>query len=123
MEIAVDCYRSLVELVGLVIEKTEAAYLKSFPCVVVKKTFQITCGIASFQIQKIKLILSYLPPCAKLRVPSDLGLDWKLVNRLPKIQTEAEFSILMSEYFAGFPPSGGMRNYAHGGKGPFRTSY
>ena len=27
MEIAVDCYRSLVELVGLVIEKTEVAYL------------------------------------------------------------------------------------------------
>ena len=35
--------------------------------------------------------LGYLPPCAKLRVPSDLGLDWELVNRLPKIQTEGEF--------------------------------
>ena len=44
------------------------------------------------------------------------------VNRLPKIQTEAEFSELMSEYFVGFPLSGGTRNYAHGGKGPFRTS-
>ena len=29
----------------------------------------------------------------------------------------------MSEHFVGFPPSGGTRNYAHGGKGPFRTSY
>ena len=26
-------------------------------CIVVKKTFQVTCGIASFQIQKMKLIL------------------------------------------------------------------
>ena len=42
---------------GLVIEKTEVVYLKSFPCVVVKKTFQVTCGVASFQIQKMKLIL------------------------------------------------------------------
>ena len=41
---------------------------------------------------------------------------------LPKIQTEAEFSEVMSEHFVGFPPSGGTRNYAHGGKGPFRTS-
>ncbi|RMX45213.1 hypothetical protein pdam_00024996, partial [Pocillopora damicornis] len=39
----------LVELVGLVIEKT-----KSFPCVIVKKTFHVTCGVASFQIQKMK---------------------------------------------------------------------
>ena len=46
-----------MELEGLVIEKTEVAYLKSFPCIVVKKTFQITCGVASFQIQKMKLIL------------------------------------------------------------------
>ena len=49
--------RSLVEHVGLVIEKTEVAYLKSFPCIVVNKTFQFTCGAASFQIQKMKLIL------------------------------------------------------------------
>ena len=32
----------LVEHVGLVTEKTEVAYLKSFPCIVVKKTFQVT---------------------------------------------------------------------------------
>ena len=37
---------------SLVIEKT-----KSFPCVIVKKTFQVTCGVASFQIQKMKFIL------------------------------------------------------------------
>ena len=48
--------RSLVELVGLVIEKTEVVYLKSFPCVIAKKTFQVTCGVASCQIQKTKLI-------------------------------------------------------------------
>ena len=34
---------------------------------------------------------------------SDLSFDWELVNRLPKIQTEAEFSELMSEHFVGFP--------------------
>ena len=33
---AVRLNRSLVELVGLVIEKTEVEYLKSFPCVIVK---------------------------------------------------------------------------------------
>ena len=42
---------------GLVIEKTEVAYLKSFPCIVVKTTFQVTCGVESFQIQKMKLVL------------------------------------------------------------------
>ena len=68
-------------------------------------------------------LVGYLPPCAKLRVPSDLSLDLELVNWPPNIQTEAEFSILMSERFVGFPPSGGTRNYAHGGKGPFRTSF
>ena len=41
-----------MELVGLVIKKTE-----SFPCMIVKKTFQVTCRVASFQIQKMKLIL------------------------------------------------------------------
>ena len=53
---AVQLNRSLVELVGLVIEKTEVVFVKSFPCVVVKRTFQATCGVASFQMQKMKLI-------------------------------------------------------------------
>ena len=35
---AVYLNQSLVELVGLVIEKTEVAYLKSFPCLVVKRS-------------------------------------------------------------------------------------
>ena len=48
---------SLVEFLGLVIEKTEVAYLKSFPCIVVKTTFQVTSGVESFQIQKMKLVL------------------------------------------------------------------
>ena len=42
---------------GLVIEKTEVAYLKSFPLHSCKKTFQVTCGVACFQIQKMKVIL------------------------------------------------------------------
>ena len=33
--------RSLVGLVGLVLEKTEVVYLKSFTCIVVKRTFQV----------------------------------------------------------------------------------
>ena len=64
---AVHLNRSLVELVGLVIEKTEVAYLKSFPCIVVKKTFQVTCGVASFQIQKMKLILFCRLPVSSRR--------------------------------------------------------
>ena len=44
---------------GLVIQKTQVVYLKSFSCVVVKKTFQVTCGVASFQTQnEVDLILS-----------------------------------------------------------------
>ena len=34
---AVQLNRSLVELVGLVIEKTEVVYLKLFPCVIIEK--------------------------------------------------------------------------------------
>ena len=59
--------RSPVELVGLVIEKTEVVYLKSFPRVIVKKTFQVTCGVASFQIQKMKLILFWRVPASSRR--------------------------------------------------------
>ena len=64
---AVQLNRSLVELVGLVIEKTEVVYLKSFPCVIVKRTFQVTCGVASFQIQKMKLILFCRVPASSRR--------------------------------------------------------
>ena len=61
---AVQLNRSLVELVGLVIEKTEVAYLKSFPCIVVEETFQVTCGVVSFQIQKMKLNLFCCVPAS-----------------------------------------------------------
>ena len=59
---------------------------------------------------------------------SKITCDVRLKSRLgigqwaTKIQTEAEFSELMSEHFVDFPPFGGTRNYARGGKGPFRTS-
>ena len=46
----------------LVIEKT-----KSYPRVIVKKTFQVTCGVASFQIQKMKLILFCRVPASSRR--------------------------------------------------------
>ena len=64
-----------------------------------------------------------LTTLCKLRAPSDLGLGWELVNRLPKIQIEAEFSIQISEHLVDFSPSSGTRNKAHSGKGPFRSSY
>ena len=79
---------------GLVIEKT-----KSFPCVIVKKTFQVTCGVASFQIQKMKLILFCRVPASSrrqkismiLRLPthrSNLGVMWNRSSnsrcRVPK---------------------------------------
>ena len=73
---AVHLNRSLVELVGLVIEKTEVAYLKSFPRVVAKKTFQVTCGVASFQIQKMKLILFCRAPASSRRQKISLILQF-----------------------------------------------
>ena len=50
---------------GLVIEKT-----KSFPRVIVKKTFQVTCGVASFQIQNMKLI--FLSRAGIFETPKDI---------------------------------------------------
>ena len=50
---AVHLNRSLVELLGVVIEKTDVAYLRSFPCVVVKKTFQVTCGDPETEVNLI----------------------------------------------------------------------
>ena len=41
---AVHLNRSLMEILGIVIEKIDVAYLRSFPYVVVKKTFQVTSG-------------------------------------------------------------------------------
>ena len=45
--------RSLVGLLGINIEKTDVAYLRSFPCVVVKKTFQVTCGDPETEVDLI----------------------------------------------------------------------
>ena len=50
-------------LLGIVIEKTDVAYLRSFSCVVVKKTFQVTCGDPETEVD---LILS------RAGVPADL---------------------------------------------------
>ena len=83
---AVRLNRSLVELVGLVIEKIKVVNLKSFPCVIVKKTFQVTCGVASFQIHKMKLILFCRVPASSPKDIDDftncpthrsnLGVEW-----------------------------------------------
>ena len=45
----------------------------------------------------------YLPPCVPSDVPSCFDLE--LVNRLPNIPTEAEFYIVMSKHFVGYPSS------------------
>ena len=50
---AVHLNRSLVGLLGIVIEKTDVAYLRSLPCVVVKKTFQVTCGDPETEVDLI----------------------------------------------------------------------
>ena len=88
LRFAVRLNRSLVELVGLVIEKTKVVYLKSFPCVIVKKTFQVNCGVVSFQIHKMKLILFCRVPASSRRTKdidnftncpthrSNLGVEW-----------------------------------------------
>ena len=52
---AADLNRSLVGLLGIVTEKTDVAYLRSFPCVVVKKTFQVTCGDPETEVDLILL--------------------------------------------------------------------
>ena len=38
---------------GIVIEKTDVAYLRSFPRFVVKKTFQVTCGDPETEVDLI----------------------------------------------------------------------
>ena len=52
--------RSRVELVGLVIENTEVAYLKSIPCIVVKKRhFKSLAELQDFRSRnEVDLILS-----------------------------------------------------------------
>ena len=85
-----------MELVGLAIEKTEVAYRKSFRCIVVKK--DISSHLRSWKFsdpeKEVDLFLS------RAGVIADLNPN-----------------------FVGLPPSGKTRNYAHCGKGPFRTSY
>ena len=39
--------------VHLVIEKTDVAYLRWFPCVVIKRTFQVTCGDPETEVDLI----------------------------------------------------------------------
>ena len=78
---AVHLNRSLVGLLGIVIEKTDVAYLRSFPCVVVKKTFQVTCGDPETEVdlimsragisrrQKISMILQFAQLIDRISLP------------------------------------------------------
>ena len=70
---AVHLNRSLVELLAIVIEKTDVSYLRSFLCVVVKKTFQVTCGDPETEVD---LILS------RAGVPADLDPPTKLSENI-----------------------------------------
>ena len=64
---------------GIVIEKTDVAYLRSFPCVVVKKTFQVTCGDPETEVDLIlsragifktsSIILQFAPLIDQISVP------------------------------------------------------
>ena len=42
--------RSLLGLLGIVNKKTDVPYLRSFPCVVVKNIFQVTCGDPEIEV-------------------------------------------------------------------------
>ena len=37
----------------IVIEKNDVAYLRSFPCIIVKETFQVTCGDPETEVDLI----------------------------------------------------------------------
>ena len=76
---AVHLNRSLVGLLGIVIEKTDVAYLRSFPYVVVKKTFQVTCGDPETEVD---LILSR---AGIFETPKDI--DDFTMNELPVIES------------------------------------
>ena len=71
--------RSLVGLLGIVTEKTDVAYLRSFPCVVVKKTFQVTCGDPETEVD---LILSR---AGIFETPKDI--DDFTMSELPVIES------------------------------------
>ena len=78
---AVHLNRSLVGLLGIVIEKTDVAYLRSFPCVIVKKTFQVIWGdpetevdlilsrAGIFKTPKISMILQFASLLDQISVP------------------------------------------------------
>ena len=68
---AVHLNRSLLGLLGIVIEKTDVAYLRSFLCVIVKKTFQVTCGDPETEVD---LILSQT---GIFKTPKDMD-DFKI---------------------------------------------
>ena len=75
---AVHLNRSLVGLLGIVIEKTDVAYLRSFPYVVVKKTFQVTCGDPETDVD---LILSRV---GIFETPKDIDyfITWPLMDQI-----------------------------------------
>ena len=77
------------------------------------------CLENSYNLASVSRLLTTVSKITRdVRLKSRLGICPQATKN-----PESEFSELMSKHFAGFPPSRGKRNYAHGGKGPFRTSY
>ena len=76
---AVHLNRSLGGLLGIVIEEIDVAYLRSFPCAVVKKTSQVTCGDPETDVdlilsragifEKISMILQFSLLIDEISVP------------------------------------------------------
>ena len=74
---------------GLVIKKTEVAYPKSLPCVVVK----VTCGFGRFQIQKMKVILFRRVPASSRRQDIDDFLQFALLVDQILVLVESRWSL------------------------------
>ena len=75
---------------GIIIEKTDVAYFLMFPCIVVKKTFKVTCGDPETEVdlilswagifEKISMILQFAPLIDQISVPVLGGFVVPLVD-------------------------------------------
>ena len=87
---------------GLVIGRTEVVYLKSLTCVIVKKTFQVTCRVASFQIQKMKLILFCRVPASSRRQKLSMILQIAPCLKKDRCITRSEHKQYFNESYVEF---------------------
>ena len=68
---AVHLNRSLVGLLGILIEKTDIAYLRSFPCVVVKKNISSHLWSCKFSYLETEVDLIF-SPAGIFETPKDI---------------------------------------------------